>query len=70
MPCTDDTTSSGKLVPVKPSHITRLGLILGLSPLQMITLSAGGASLIRPQYAGSILVSYSAPIWAGTILLT
>jgi hypothetical protein len=72
MPRTDDTTTTtGELVPVKFSRLTRRGLILGLSLSQMIALGIGGASLIGALYAGGgILIAYSAPIWAVAIALT
>src|SRR5690606_10970493 len=72
MPRTDDTTTTtGELVPVKFSRLTRRGLILGLSLSQMIALGIGGASLIGALYAGGgILIAYSAPIWAAAIALT
>ncbi|CAL8898132.1 hypothetical protein KVA01_08300 [Kocuria varians] len=71
MPRTDDTKTTGELVPVKFSRLTRRGLILGLSLSQMIALGLGGASLIGALYAGGgILIAYSAPVWLAAITLT
>ena len=56
--------STGDLVPVKFSRLTRRGILLGLSLTQLITLAIGGATLIVAFYAGGgMLLAYTAPVW-------
>jgi len=63
--------STGDLVPVKFSRLTRRGVLLGLSLTQLITLAIGGATLIGAFYTGGgMLLAYTAPIWVLAAALT
>ena len=63
--------STGDLVPVKFSRLTRRGILLGLSLTQLITLAIGGATLIVAFYAGGgMLLAYTAPVWVLSAALT
>lgn len=67
----DGQDASGGLAPVKFSRLTRRGVLLGLSAAQLVTLGIGGASLVFAFYAGGgILVTYTAPIWVMSAVLT
>ncbi len=68
---TEPAGSSGELVPVKFSRLTRRGVLLGLSLAQLITLATGVLSVVGALYAGGgILLAYTAPIWVIAAALT
>ena len=67
----DRPTTAGELVPVKFSRLTRRGVLLGLSLIQLVTLAVGGSTLIGAFYAGGgILLAYTAPVWVLAAALT
>ena len=63
--------AGSELVPVKFSRLTRRGILLGLSLPQLITLAVAILSFVGALYAGGgILIAYTAPIWAISLMLT
>ena len=68
---TEPAGSSGELVPVKFSRLTRRGVLLGLSLAQLITLATGVLSVVGALYAGGgLLLAYTAPVWVIAACLT
>ena len=68
---TEPAATSGELVPVKFSRLTRRGVLLGLSLAQLITLAIGILSIVGALYAGGgILLAYTAPIWVVAACMT
>ena len=67
----EPAASSGELVPVKFSRLTRRGILLGLSLSQLITLAIGILSIVGALYAGGgLLLAYTAPVWVIAACLT
>ncbi len=67
----EPSPSTGELVPVKFSRLTRRGILLGLSLSQLITLAIGILSIVGALYAGGgILLAYTAPVWVLAAALT
>ena len=62
---TEPAGSSGELVPVKFSRLTRRGILLGLSAAQLVTVGIAIATIITALYAGGggMWLAYTAPIW-------
>ena len=51
------SASDGQLTPVKFSRLSRRGVLLGLSGLQLLMASIGAASLVLALYVGAVIVA-------------